>query len=106
MLGIPEDTLRQILPYQPLDWLEYGNRKCRELGTEGFNHKFPRLTVTSSLDHVKACIQSHQMTRKDRKTRALRQTPVGEIVTRISELKVGSQDTDQTEEEHEGDEIS
>jgi len=46
------------------------------------------------------------MTRKDRKTRALRQTPVGEIVTQISELKVGSQDTDQTEEEHEGDEIS
>ena len=76
------------------------------MGTEGYNRKLPRLTVTSSLDYVKACIQSHQMTRKEKKQRALRQTPVGEIVTQISELKVGSQDTDQTEEEPEGDEIS
>jgi hypothetical protein len=46
------------------------------------------------------------MTRKDRKSKALRHTPVGEIVTQISELKVDSQETDQTEEEHEGEEIS
>jgi hypothetical protein len=46
------------------------------------------------------------MTRKEKKTKALRHTPVGEIVTQISKLKVDSQETDQTEDDIEGEEIS
>jgi hypothetical protein len=51
-LWIPEDHLKQILPNQPLDWLCYGWEKCITLGTEGYNHKLPLLTVATPWKEV------------------------------------------------------
>ncbi len=64
-LWIPEDHLKQILPNQPLDWLCYGWEKCITLGTEGYNHKLPLLTVATPWKEV------------SRKLKEIKQYPMG-----------------------------
>ena len=56
-LWIPEEEyLKQILPKQPLDWLCYDWQTCITLGTEGYNHKLPLLTVATPWREVSKSI--------------------------------------------------